>query len=61
MNFYTYKLKLSSEIKVYSTFHINLLQLLKNNLIDRQVSSSQLIIVENEKDLYFVDSINNMK
>ena len=61
MSFYTYEFKLSSEMKVHSIFHISLLQLSKNNLISRQVLSSQLIIVENEEDLYFVDLINNMK
>ena len=61
MSFYTYELELSSEMKVHSTFHISLLQLLKDNLISRQVLLSQLIIVESEEDSYFVDLIDNMK
>ena len=61
MSFYTYEFKLSSEMKVHSTFHISLLQLLKDDLIDRQVLSLQLMIVENEENSYFIDSINNMK
>ena len=61
MSLYTYELELSSEIKVHSTFHVSLLQLSKDNLINRQVSSSQFTIVENEEDLYFIDSIDNMK
>ena len=61
MSFYTYKFKLSSEIKIHSMFHVNLLQFSKNDLIDRQVSSSQFIIIENEESSYFVDSIDNMK
>ena len=61
MSFYAYKFKLSSEIKVYSMFHVNLLQLSKNDSISRQMSSSQFTIIKNEQDLYFVDSINNMK
>ena len=61
MSFYVYELKLSSEMKIHSTFHISLLWFSKDNLISRQVSLSQLTIVENEEDLYFVDSINNMK
>ncbi len=61
MSFYTYELKLSSEMKVHSIFYISLLQLLKDDLIDRQVLSSQLIIIENEEDLYFVNSIDDMK
>ena len=31
------------------------------NQIDRQVSSSQLMIVENEENSYFVNSIDDMK
>ena len=58
---YAYKLELSSEMNVHSTFHISLLQFSKNDLISKQVSLSQLMIVENEEDLYFVDSINDMK
>ena len=61
MNSYVYKLELSFKMKVHSMFHISLLQLSKNNLIDKQVSLSQFTIVENKKDLYFVDSINDMK
>ena len=61
MSFYAYELELLSEMKVHSMFHISLLQLLKNDLIDRQVSLSQLTIVENEEDSYFIDSINDMK
>ena len=34
---------------------------MKDNSINKQVSLSQFTIVENEEDLYFVDSINNMK
>ena len=61
MSFYIYEFKLSSKMKVYSIFHISLLQLSKNNSIDRQVSLSQFIIIENEENLYFVDSIDDMK
>ena len=61
MSFYAYELELSLEMKVHSIFHISLLQLSKNDLIDRQVSSLQFMIIENEQDLYFVDSINDMK
>ena len=61
MSFYVYKLKLSSEMKIHSTFHISLLWFLKNDSISRQVSSSQLMIIENKKDSYFVDLIDNMK
>jgi len=39
MSFYTYKLELSFKMKVHSMFYISLLQLLKNNSIDRQVLS----------------------
>ena len=58
---YTYELELSSEMKVHSMFHVSLLWLSKDNLISRQVSSSQLMIVENEEDSYFVDLIDDMK
>ena len=61
MNSYAYKLKLSSRIKIHSIFHISLLWFSKNDLIDRQVSLSQFMIVENEENLYFVNSIDNMK
>ena len=37
MSFYTYKLKLSFEMKIHSIFHISLLQLLKDNLISKIV------------------------
>ena len=50
MSFYAYELELSSEMKVHSMFHVNLLQFLKDNLIDRQVLSSQFTIVESEED-----------
>ena len=58
---YAYELELSSEMKVHSTFHVSLLQFSKNNLISRQVSSSQFMIVENEEDSYFVNLIDDMK
>ena len=61
MSIYTYELELSSEMKIHSTFHTSLLQSLKNDLISRQVLSSQSIIVENKEDSYFVDSIDDMK
>ena len=61
INSYAYELELSSEMKIHSTFHVSLLQLSKNNLISRQVSSLQFMIVENKEDSYFVDSIDNMK
>ena len=61
MNFYIYKLELSFKIKIHSTFHINLLQFLKNDLISKQVLLSQFISIENEKNLYFVNLINDMK
>ena len=61
MSIYAYELELSSEIKVHSTFHVNLLQLSKNNLIDRQMLSSQFMIVENKKNSCFVNLINDMK
>ena len=56
-----YELELSFKMKVHSMFYINLLQLLKNDLISRQVSSSQLMIIKNEEDLYFINLINDMK
>ena len=40
ISFYAYKLELSSKIKVHSMFHVSLLQLSKNDLIDKQVSLS---------------------
>ena len=61
INSYTYELELLLEMKVYSIFHVSLLWFSKNDLISKQVSSLQLTIVENEEDLYFVNSINNMK
>ena len=61
MNFYVYEFELSSKMKIHSTFHVSLLWFLKNDLIDRQVSSSQFTIVESEEDLYFVDLIDDMK
>ena len=61
MSSYIYKLELSSEMRVHSTFHISLLQLLKNDLIERQVPPPQPTIVENEEDSYFIDLIDNMK
>ena len=61
MSFYTYKLELSSEMKVHSMFHVSLLWFSKNDSISKQVSSSQFTIVESEEDLYFVNLINNMK
>ena len=61
MSSYIYKLELSSEMRVHSIFHISLLQLLKNDLIGRQVLLPQPTIVENKEDLYFIDSIDNMK
>ena len=61
MSFYTYEFELSSEMKVHLMFHVSLLWFLKDNLIDRQVLSSQFIIIENEEDLYFVDLIDDMK
>ena len=61
ISFYAYKLELSSEMKVHSTFHVSLLWFLKNNLIDRQMLSLQFMIVENKENLYFIDSIDDMK
>ena len=61
MSFYIYEFKLSSEMKVHSMFHVNLLWSLKDDLISRQMLSSQLMIVENEEDLYFIDLIDDMK
>ena len=61
MSFYAYELELLSEMKVHSTFHVSLLQFLKDDLIDRQVLSLQFMIVENAEDSYFVDLIDDMK
>ena len=61
MSLYAYELELSSEMKVHLMFHISLLQSLKDDLIDKQVLSLQLAIVENEENLYFINSIDNMK
>ena len=61
MSLYTYELELLSEMKVHSTFYINLLRFSKNDSISRQMSLSQFTIIENEKDSYFVDSVDNMK
>ena len=56
-----YEFELSFKIKVYLMFHINLLQFLKNDLINRQVSLSQFMIIENEENSYFIDLIDDMK
>ena len=61
MSFYAYELELLSEMKVHSTFHVSLLQFLKDDPISRQALLSQLTIVENEGDSYFVDLIDDMK
>ena len=61
MSLYAYEFELLFEMKVHSMFHVNLLQFSKDNLISRQVSLSQLMIVESEENLYFVDSIDDMK
>ena len=61
MSIYAYELELSSEMKVHSTFHMNLLQSSKNNSISRQVLPLQSTIVENKEGLYFVDLIDDMK
>ena len=61
MSIYTYELELSSKMKVHSMFHMSLLQSSKDNSISRQVLLSQLTIVENKEDSYFVDSIDDMK
>ena len=61
MSVYAYELELSSKIKVHSTFHMSLLWSLKNNLISRQVLLQQSTIIENKKNSYFVDLINDMK
>ena len=61
MSFYAYELELLFKIKIHSTFHVSLLWFLKNDLIDKQVLLSQLTIIENEKNLYFIDSIDDMK
>ena len=61
MSLYTYELELSSEMKVHSMFHISLLQFSKDNLISKQVLLPQFMIVENEKNSYFVDLIDDMK
>ena len=61
INSYAYELELSLKMKVHLTFHVSLLWFLKDNLISRQVLLLQLTIVENEKDSYFVDLIDNMK
>ena len=53
MSFYAYELELSFEMKVHSMFHVSLLQFLKDDSIDRQVLSSQFMIVENKKKLIF--------
>ena len=61
MSFYTYELELSSEMKVHSMFHVSLLQFLKDDLISRQVLLSQLMIIENKKNSYFINLIDDMK
>ena len=61
INSYVYEFKLSSEMKIYSMFYINLLWFLKNDLISRQVLLLQLMIIENKQDSYFINSIDNMK
>ena len=61
MSLYTYEFELSFEMKIHSMFHVSLLQFSKNDLIDRQMLLSQFMIIENEKNSYFVDLIDDMK
>ncbi len=48
-------------MKMYSIFHVSLLLFSKHDLIRWQVSESSSVTVKSEEDLYFIDSINNMR
>ena len=61
ISFYVYELDLSEDMKIHSTFHINLLLFSKHDLMKQQVSELSFVIVESEKNLYFINLINNMK
>ena len=61
ISFYTYELDLSKNMKIYSTFHVNLLLLSKHDSVRQQMSESLFIIIESKENSYFVDLINNMR
>ena len=61
ISLYVYKLNLLKEMKIYSMFHVSLLLLSKHNPVEQQVPEPPSVIVKNEDDLYFVDSIDDMK
>ena len=48
-------------MKMHFTFYISLLLFSKHDLMKQQVSELLFVIVESEKNLYFVDSIDDMK
>ena len=55
-----YKFNLSKDMKIHSMFHVSLLLLLKHDLMRQQMSESSFVIVENKKNSYFIDSIDNI-
>ena len=48
-------------MKMHFTFYISLLLFSKHDLMKQQVSELSFVIVESEKNLYFINLINNMK
>jgi hypothetical protein len=58
---YTYKLKLPTKMKIYLTFYISLLQLLKNKPLTYEVPPPPPIIIDNGNSSYFINSIDDMR
>ena len=56
-----YEFDLSEDMKMHSTFYINLLLFLKHDLVKWQMPESLSVTVESEENLYFVDLINDMR
>jgi hypothetical protein len=56
-----YELDLSEDMKMHFMFHINLLLLSKHDSVRWQVSELSSVTVENEKNSYFINLIDDMR
>ena len=61
ISFYVYEFDLFENMKMHFIFHVNLLLFSKHDSVKQQVSESSFMTVESEENLYFIDSINDMR